>query len=268
MIPAGQRILDLCRSRDTTLKAACEACGVRYGTVHRAIKEGRDLHFNVIDSMSSYFAVPIGYFSSRRAGVSISSTSTKDQHADLAATTLQEEDLAAIDEGLQITTDMVLDWLDQEHGILRNYENIRERVDLFHPAVEGDTIPRPARIGAQSLASVFFHLRNEQDYTDKIGTIDPEILAETIAAHLQVQKTSQYQIDDIEITTVVNGERVAGKYRRILAPVTDPQGVSFTLVFARLIQAFQPQLRVQNTTDQHPQANASSSDLAAVDHSR
>lgn len=157
MLPIGFRIQEIYRDRDVTLKHACVESGVSYGTLHQQIAKDREIPFSTIDQLARYFELPLEYFSARRAAILVEPNGLHSPRkaAEAARTALHSNEIVAIEDGLQITTDMVLDWLDRENGVLRNFEHIREKVDLFYPATQSDRIIRAARLGKESLATIF-----------------------------------------------------------------------------------------------------------------
>lgn len=106
MISPGSRLVDLCKERGITLKSACASVDVKYGTIHRALKEKRDLPYLTLDAFSEFFEVPVAYFSPRRAGVAISNSpqfETDDELTRNAVNSLRESDLRSIEAGLQLS---------------------------------------------------------------------------------------------------------------------------------------------------------------------
>ncbi len=222
-----------------------------YGTLHAQIKNNRAIPFLSIDLIASYFGVSADYFSERRASLIVRSDEGSEQGIEFAQQTskaLMAAKQGLVEMGLQISTDHILDWLNRENNTLKNHEQFAEKFDLFYPVKERSGMLVPKKMGKESLATIFFDIRDEQDYVDKVGSFPPSTLRDLIRAHVHVQKSSTYQVDDMEIAVRIDGRIVAGKYRRVLAPVTDLNGQKFTFVFARLIEAFQPELRVRNVT--------------------
>ncbi len=240
MINAGQRILEICNDRDVTLKAVCEAAGIRYGTLHTQISKGREVPFSTVEAIATELGLPLEAFSSKRSAIAIEAIkAAKSNFGNRLNSDLRRQDIEALRDGDPISTDMVLNWLMREKSILRNFGALRDKVDLFYPVQDGDAVPQPAHLGSDSLATIFFELEGIDDYRDKIAKFDAPILRDILETHVEVHRTSQYRVDDVEISVQIGANQVAGKYRRVLAPVVDPEGERFTLVFARLIHAFQ-----------------------------
>ncbi|MDJ0628547.1 MAG: helix-turn-helix transcriptional regulator [Rhodobacter sp.] len=249
MLTTSHRIKLLCEKSGLTLKAACAACGVNYGTLNAQMNRGREIPFSTADAFAQFFNVSLEYFSERRAGYAVTPASldqSASAKASIATRQLRESDLRAIEEGFLIDTDKVLNWLDRESYILRNFGLIRGRFDLFYPARDGDEMVHPAQLGQESLATIFFNLQGAADYLRKVGGFSPATVGELVSTHISVQKASTYRLDDVDIEVTIDGSKVAGRYRRIMAPISDEAGNKFTFVYAQLIRAFQPKLDVRS----------------------
>ena len=59
----GQKVLDLCKLKGLTLRAACQASGLKYSTLHAQISNRRPIPFKTIDKLSRKLNVPLSYFS-------------------------------------------------------------------------------------------------------------------------------------------------------------------------------------------------------------
>ena len=57
-----QRIRGLCDKNGISLKAACVASDIAYGTLHAQLKNGREIPFSTMDKLAHFFEVPLSYF--------------------------------------------------------------------------------------------------------------------------------------------------------------------------------------------------------------
>lgn len=238
MTPVGDRIKDLCKRRGVTLAAACDGAGIAYKTLHAQITRDRDIPLASVDRLARYFGVPLDYFSSYRAAVSIRSDDARSRLHRLAAgaytEALRDAQLQMMREGYDFGTDEVLDWLARNNGVLQDFDALSERVDLFHPIQSGDTIMRPHRLGRQSLASIFFDLEDEDHYLRTVSKFSRSVIDATMTAHIEASRFD-YKVNDQTIDVMVGDRQVSGRYRRVIAPVRDRRGTQFTLVHAKVI---------------------------------
>ncbi|WP_322867693.1 hypothetical protein U5922_016660 [Aquicoccus sp. G2-2] len=137
--------------------------------------------------------------------------------------------------GHQAGLDDVLDWLITNEGRLVNIDWLIEQVDLFYPAQKGDHMLRPYRIGSHSLAARYFRLLDTSDYTNTVSKFDRTFRDELVEAHLEASR-KRYAISEMAINVEIDGARVKGTYRRLLAPVKTKDGTPLILLFSKLTQ--------------------------------
>lgn len=239
----------LCQIHGLTLKKMCELAGVNYGTLHSQIRNNRPIPFHSIDRIAQYCNISTDYFSDRYTALSViadTNDNPYDSSPQCSSTSMRLTSTQMTESGIHITTDHVLDWLGREDSILRNHRSLIEHVDLFYPVPNIRAPLVPARIGEKSLAKVFFSLKNIADFSKKLDQLPQTTKHALLIEHIDVQQKSSYKVDDIEISVTIEGSYIAGRYRRILAPVRSETGEPFTLVYAQLIQAFAPPPDIQN----------------------
>lgn len=235
----GDNILKACTVRGLSLARACALADLRYSTLHSQIANGREVPFSTIDKLALALNMPIGFFSAHEPAIRIEpvegASREQAEAARALAGQLQHETTAMSDWGFQVGLEEVLDWLLSTGNRLVKHDWLIERIDLFYPVAPGDTMLRPHRIGSQSLATRYFRLLGSTDYTQVVGRFDRNFVESLIEAHLEASKR-RYAITDVMIDQIVEGARITGTYRRLLAPVTDEKGQKFTLLFSKLAQ--------------------------------
>ncbi|MEX0285129.1 MAG: hypothetical protein AB3N23_11010 [Paracoccaceae bacterium] len=233
-----QRIKSLCDKHNVSLKAACQAADVSYGTLHGQLKNGREIPFSTMDRLAHFFEVPLAYFSEKRSSMSIVSEGGEAQLSERAATAysaaLNSAQMDLMRHGFGIGTEQILDWLASEGGVLTNFDAIRDRVDLFHPIEVTDSMMRPKQVGKNSLISKQLGLENEQHYVDVVGKFDRSLIDRVMQDHKRAEQ-QPYIVSDQAIEVVFANQRVRHSYRRVLASVRDLQGNRYTLVHAKPI---------------------------------
>lgn len=232
----GEEIRNLCHDNDLSLSQACKLAGIKYSTLHAQISNDREIPFSTIDKLSAALNIPLSQFSETPHAPHNKNSADILNHVNAAQALadLMAEQVAAMAEmGYQIGTDDVLDWLTANNNRLVNCDWLIERINLYYPAQVGDSIPRPYRIGAQSLSSKYFHMLNTTSYSDVMDKFDQTSREEIIQAHLDVADM-KYLITDRKIDAISDDGRVRGTYRRLLAPVVDEEGRRLTLAFSKL----------------------------------
>ncbi|MDU8929608.1 helix-turn-helix transcriptional regulator [Alisedimentitalea sp. MJ-SS2] len=235
----GNNILKACKARGLSLSRACTLADLRYSTLHSQIANGREIPFTTIDKLSLALNMPLGYFSAHEPAIriepAVNASEDQVEFAKELASQVQQETTALSDWGFQIGLEEVLDWLLSTGNRLVKHDWLIEKVDLFYPVKKGDTMLHPYRIGSQSLAARYFSLLETKDYNEVVGKFDRDFLDGLIEAHLDASKR-RYAITDVMINETVDGARITGTYRRLLAPVTDEHGQKFMLLFSKLAQ--------------------------------
>ncbi len=231
-----QRIRGLCDKNGISLKAACQASDVAYGTLHAQISKGREIPFSTMDKLAHFFEVPLAYFSEKRPSMSVMVDGTEAPVSKRVATAytaaLNSAQLDLMRKGFGIGTEQILDWLASEGGVLTNFDAIRDRVDLFHPIEATDQMMRPKAIGKNSLVAKQLGLENEQHYVEVVGKFDRTLIDRVMGAHKEAEQ-QPYMVSDESIEVVFDNQRIQHSYRRVLARVKDQSGQEFTLVHAK-----------------------------------
>jgi len=235
----GERIMQACKHRGLSLSRACAAAELNYSTLHSQINKNREIPFSTIDRLGASLGLPIGYFSASKPSLHVepseAATAIQAEAARALSDLMRKQVAAMADWGYRIGTDDVLDWLLAENSQLVNYDWLADRIDLFYPAMPGDNMVRPYKIGAQSLSAKYFRLHDTEDFVQTVGKFDRAILDDLVNAHTAAADQT-YVISDRALDQVVDGVRVRGTYRRLMAPVTDLDGQKLMLVFSKLTQ--------------------------------
>ena len=236
----GKRVSGFCDRHFGGLKAACKAADLKYTTLHAQISHNREIPFSTVERLCSTAGVSLEAMRGEKAAIGVAAERTSDllQRRAAAAYTQALRDVQ--DEmrrhGTDIICDDVLNWLHRNGGRLTDFDSLRERVDLFHVPACDDGIMRAHRIGKGSLAAQYFDIRDTSHYHQKISQLDRQTIDMTMRAHFRVQETQRYQIEDVSISAVVDGQEIREKYRRIMAPVEALSGQKLTLVFAKVLE--------------------------------
>ena len=236
----GKRVSGFCDRHFGGLKAACKAADLKYTTLHAQISHNREIPFSTIERLCSVAGVSLEAMRGEKAAIGVAAERTSDllQRRAAAAYTQALRDVQ--DEmrrhGTDIICDDVLNWLHRNGGRLTDFDTLRERVDLYEPAAPGDRIMRPKRIGRTSVAARYFHTSDAAEFVQKACQLDRSILDNSMAAHVRVQETQRYQIEDVSIAGIVDGQEIHEKYRRVMAPVETMDGKKLTLVFAKILK--------------------------------
>ena len=233
----GERILNACKARGTSLAAVCKKADLRYSTLHSQIHNGREIPFSTIDSLASALSLPLSHFSKDPAPMTFEPVQNAEalqvETARLLSDLVNKQVAAMTSHGYQVTIDDMLDWLTANNNRLVNCKELLEWVILYHPVKPGDSTPMPYRIGPKSLSARYFRILGVDSYMDVINNYDEATRKEIVAAHLECAD-KPYLIKDKKIDTVSDGIRIRGTYRRLLAPVTDVDGKRLTLGFSKL----------------------------------
>jgi len=233
----SEKILHLCKLRRLTLRAACQASGLKYSTLHAQISNDRPIPFLTIDKLARTLNVPLSYFSDHQPIFQFE-PENPDKQSEMMVTlerSINEHTRKLAAKGHHISIDDVLDWLVHDDFKLANADWIRDRIDLFHKRTQDHSFPVPSHIGKHSLSAQFLGLNTELNYQEHLTRIDPKLIEKINADHGAIEP-QKYTVSDQAIDVTVNGARVRGSYRRLLAGVSNEAGEKFILVFCRLIR--------------------------------
>lgn len=234
------KILDqLLKERSTSLSALCERAGVNYKTLHGQITNSRRIPFETLDSLAAALGTSVAVFSRNKAKLQIvpaqdATTLAAQRAADAYSRTLREAQMSNLGQsGGDFDTDDILDWLRSEGNRLQNFDAIRDQVDLFEELGPHDRMLKPIRCGRTSLATRYFRVSDEAHFVDRFSQFDQKLIEAVLQAHRNATGKT-YQVSDVSIDVEIDGTRIDQTYRRIIAPVTDPLGARYSLVFSRL----------------------------------
>lgn len=232
------KITRLCKLKGVTLRAACQAAGLKYSTLHAQISNNRPVPFTTVDKLARALNVPLSYFSDQQPVFQFAPDSSGTAPSQVMLTmerSINEQTKLLAQQGLNISIDDVLDWLVQERFVLRNAEWLKDRIDLFFRRKPEEIMAQPQHIGEKSLSAQFLGLHTDMDYAEHMARLDKTLIDKINSAHDEMTP-QMYSVTDQAIDVMMNGARIRGSYRRLLAGVTDENGNAFTLVFCRLIR--------------------------------
>ncbi len=237
----GKLVTGFCDRHYNGLKPACDAAGLKYTTLHAQITHEREIPFTTIERLTSVAGVSLEVFRRDRAAIGIATIDISDtlhkRAAALYSQALRDVQAEMRKFGTDIMCDDVLNWLHRNNGRLSEFDTLRERVDLFEVARPGDRIMKATRVGKGSVAARYFNISDAAEFGAKARQLDSSIINNSMAAHFKVHQTQRYQIEDVNITGLVDGQQIHEKYRRIMAPVETLDGKKLTLVFAKILES-------------------------------
>lgn len=233
----AEKLERLCQSLGLSLYKICAESGVSYKTLDGQLKHGRSIPLETIDAICGRFGVPIGFFSKHSPSLGIAPESDADKLSKAAANLIDEAMQAAHMQALrrrsEIGTLDVLDWLDRTNSQLEDFDALRDSVDLFHVMGAEDNVPKPFRIGRNSLSTQQFSIEDEAHYSKKIGEFHPALLENIKKGRIEASYRP-YMLATVEIRAMVGGKWITEKYRRLTAKVFLPNNQELTLVHAVL----------------------------------
>ncbi|MBU2980852.1 helix-turn-helix transcriptional regulator [Lentibacter algarum] len=236
MIP--DKITHLCKLKNVTLRAACQAAGLKYSTLHAQIAHNRPIPFSTIDKLSRALNIPLSFFSDQQPVFQFAPNTAgpaPDQMMLTLERSFNEQSKALINQGINISIDDVLDWLVHVDFRLTEFDWLKDRVDIYHPLEEGDIMAQPFAVGKQSLAAQLLGFSRETDLKDYYERFDPDNVAQIRLSHKAIEP-QKYTVTDQPFVAQKNGAEIRGSYRKLMAGVRDTKGSPFTLVFCRLIR--------------------------------
>ncbi|WP_274960784.1 helix-turn-helix domain-containing protein [Lentibacter algarum] len=233
----GQKVLDLCKLKGLTLRAACQASGLKYSTLHAQISNRRPIPFKTIDKLARTLNAPLSFFSDGSPLFQFAASpngGTSEVVLELEQS-INDHSKTLSARGHHISIDNVLDWLVQNDFQLKNFDWLKESVDLYYPLKEGEIMAHTFSAGPQSLATQILGFSDQIDPDIYYGKFDPKDLQVIRLSHRQVEQ-HKYSITDQPIEVVRNGMRLSGVYRKLMAGVRDEDGTGLTLVFCRIVR--------------------------------
>ncbi len=129
--------------------------------------------------------------------------------------------------------DEIIEWWDSQNGLLQNFDQISESVDLFNPPESDAHIVSPYRMGRESLASRAFGIDGTDNLRRILEGFDPDFNEKMVLSHRRSDRGEiVHTVEDIDVSVADKG-RVQVKYQRLLLKVHDMSGREFILNFAQ-----------------------------------
>lgn len=233
------RFDEACDLLGVTLKALCERADVRYATLHAQLVNDRKIPFETIDAICHAWPLPLDHFSPNRAQTFLASAMTPNQTRLAALDKIEQQiqiiRLSAIEQKPAINTFDVLDWVRRGGPAQGGSHAILDYCDLFYPMDPEDNAPTPYAIGSKSGSTRAFRVSGPDEYSRKVRSINPSVLREIKAGHMEV-RTRPYDISDVELRANVEGcSMVFEVYCRLMARIRLPNNQELTLVHAQTI---------------------------------
>ena len=234
----SEKITHLCKLKGVTLRAACQAAGLKYSTLHAQISHNRPVPFATIDKLARTLNVPLTFFSDQQPVFQIAPDAAEPVPNKMMLTlerAFNAQSKSLTDQGLSISIDDVLDWLVHVDFRLTDFDWIKDRVDLYHPLQDGEIMAQPFAVGGQSLAAQLLGFNRESDLKEYYERFDPDNVAQIRLSHKAIEP-QKYSVTDQPFVAQRNGAEIRGSYRKLMAGVVGTDGSPFTLVFCRLIR--------------------------------
>ena len=233
----GQKVLDLCKLKGVTLRAACQASGLKYSTLHAQISNNRPIPFKTIDKLSRKLSVPLSYFSEGQPLFQVNALAADSAPSGSMLqfeTSVNAQAKLLAEQGYHPSIDDVLDWLVHVDFQLKDSDWIKDQVDLYYPLQTDDIMARPHSVGNESLAAKLLGFSKDVDLKAHVDKFDTNDVAVIRLSHAAI--TPQvYSVTDQAFHAQWNQGVISGSYRKLMAGVRDDNGVPLTLVFCRLI---------------------------------
>lgn len=239
----GQKVLDLCKLKGLTLRAACQASGLKYSTLHAQISNRRPIPFKTIDKLSRKLNVPLNYFSEGQPLFQVNALAADSAPSGSMLqfeTSVNAQAKLLAERGYSPSIDDVLDWLVHVDFQLKDFDWIKDKVDLYFPLQTDDIMAQPYSVGRESLAAQLVGFSKDVDLKAHFDKFDANDVAVIRLSHASI--TPQvYSVTDQAFHAQWNQGVISGSYRKLMAGVRDENGVPLTLVFCRLIRFNTPQ---------------------------
>jgi hypothetical protein len=139
--------------------------------------------------------------------------------------------------GAQPLLDDVLTWWHQQGGMLSNFDELANHVDLYRAPTPESTIPEPYKMGGQSLATRSFGVNSAEHLRYLFSTFDPDLIESVRLAHVEATKGQPHiSIQAIDVTLPGHSFPLRFTYKRLLLPVHDAAGNSYVLNYSQAIE--------------------------------
>ena len=231
----GQKVLDLCKLKGLTLRAACQASGLKYSTLHAQISNRRPIPFKTIDKLSRKLNVGQPLFQVNALATDSAPSGSMLQFE----TSINAQAKLLAEQGYYPSIDDVLDWLVHVDFQLKDFDWIKDQVDLYYPLQTDDIMARPHSVGSESLAAKLLGFSKDADLHNYFGRLDPNDVAAFRISHAAI-KPHVYNVTDHQFHAQWTQGLINGSYRKLMAGIRDENDAPLTLVFCRLIQLNNP----------------------------
>lgn len=188
-------------------------------------------------------------------GISLNELAGMGEKVEIASTRFEEADIDRIAQGVysrlatetwintfpqgqRPSIDDVLNWWINQNGVLHNFDQISEYVDLFTPPTETSQMITPHKLGATSLVSMAFGIDNNEKLHKILETLDESQNERILISHRETSLGRPVlSVETLDVGIAEKG-RVKVQYKRILLPVRDLSGRSFILNYAQPLPRF------------------------------
>ncbi len=129
--------------------------------------------------------------------------------------------------------DEIIEWWDTQNGLLQNFDQIAESVDLFDLPNETSQHISPYKMGRESLATRAFGIEDADNLRRVLEGFDPQFNETLVLSHRSSSLGKiVHSVEDLDVGVAGKG-RVQVKYQRLLLKVHDISGREFILNFAQ-----------------------------------
>ncbi|MDJ0826810.1 MAG: helix-turn-helix transcriptional regulator [Rhodobacter sp.] len=139
--------------------------------------------------------------------------------------------------GVHPTIDDLLEWWHSNGGRLENFDQFREKVDLFAAPSHTAVMPVPVQLGHDSLVAQKFGLHDENHLAELLPQLDDRRTKMIVDAHKEAASGRPVlSVEQLDVVLPSGNTEIHAKYKRLLLPVHDPSGNTLVLNYSKHIR--------------------------------
>lgn len=226
--PASLKIAKLRKTLGISERQLAKDLGVSHSSLNTWMKSNNP-PFDLLDRIANYFDIEVSFFSRLNPSVSLQPTSGQEyvnrKVIEMLDAAIQNAADRHSQQGQPISLQSFLDWWYVNSGRLESFEQLRPKVDLFAQPNPNDRQISPRETGILSLAATELNIKCTDHLLETLNGFDEETNRDLVEAHLHAIKHGEPVLSHPTLDAPRrDGTWFKRKYRRVLAPVTLPNG--------------------------------------------
>lgn len=188
----------------------------------------------IIPVLAQALGVTPNYLFGFGGSVSLSSESKSDKVEAILSQVASEVQKRLMPDESAPTIEQLISWWHRQGGILGDFDQISNVVDLYHAPQQEDRFIQPYKVGSRSLAARSFSVESAEELAALLRSFPEDLNYRIVSEHQEaLQGHPKLSLEKIKVPLPHLKRTATFEYTRLLLPFRDPGGNEYLLCYSR-----------------------------------